>query len=106
MKKMRKRLGRAYKNRVFVIAALASLYILALSGLALAQVAVTRHYRFNDLVSAYRGADERGPLQAEIILEVENTDAASLGRPLPGAMPPGWIMLRESAKPRRGSSGP
>ncbi len=49
-------------------------------------VAVTRHYRFDELVSAYRGADQLGPVQAAIVLEVENTKAAGLGRPLPGGI--------------------
>jgi hypothetical protein len=56
-------------------------------------VAVTRRYRFTELVNAYRGVEELGPVQARIVLEVENTEAAGLGRPLPG----GTLRVYEAA---------
>jgi len=49
-------------------------------------VAVARRYRFEELIAAHEGADEIGPVQAAIVLEVENTAAAGLGRPLPGGV--------------------
>ncbi len=56
-------------------------------------VTATRRYRFTELINAHQGAGEIGPVQAAIVLEVENTEAAGLGRPLPG----GTIRVYEAA---------
>ncbi len=56
-------------------------------------VAAVRRYRFEDLVNVHEGAEEIGPVQAAIVLEVENSEAAGLGRPLPG----GTVRVYEAA---------
>ncbi len=56
-------------------------------------VAAARRYRFSELVSAYQGVDEVSPIQAAVVVEIENAEAAGLGRPLPG----GTVRVYEAA---------
>ena len=49
-------------------------------------VPATRVYRFDNLVNAYNASEEIGPVQADIVLEVENDKAGNLGRPLPAGV--------------------
>jgi hypothetical protein len=49
-------------------------------------VPATRVYRFENLVNAYNASEEIGPVQAAIVLEVENDKAGNLGRPLPAGV--------------------
>ena len=49
-------------------------------------VAATRRVEFAELISAYPGNDDIGPLQAAMVLELENTAENGLGRPLPGGI--------------------
>jgi len=51
--------------------------------LAAASLPVIKEYRFEDLVSAYGGAEEIGPIKAAVILEFANEEAEGLGVPLP-----------------------
>jgi hypothetical protein len=46
-------------------------------------VAVTREYRFEELLVGLPGREEVGPVSAAIILELENDPALGLGAPLP-----------------------
>ena len=46
-------------------------------------VKVQRSYRFENAVQASRAIEEIGPLNADIVLELENSEDAGLGRPLP-----------------------
>lgn len=46
-------------------------------------VPVQRIYRFDELVQPYPGAEEIGPLNAQIVLGFENDAAKGLGQPLP-----------------------
>lgn len=58
-----------------------------------AGVAVERRYRFEELVNAFEGTDEIGPVNAAIVLEAQNTKESGLGRPLPG----GTVRVYEAA---------
>ena len=49
-------------------------------------VAVARRYRFTELINVFPGADETGPLQAQVRLAFENEAENGLGRPLPGGI--------------------
>ena len=51
--------------------------------LAAASLPVTKEYRFEELISAYGGAEEIGPVKAAVILEFANEASEGLGRPLP-----------------------
>ncbi len=44
---------------------------------------VVKEYRFEELVNAFGGAEEIGPVKAQVRLEIENREAAGLGRALP-----------------------
>jgi len=46
-------------------------------------VKVMREYRFEGLVNARRGVEEIGPVNAAIVLELENDPDLGLGAPLP-----------------------
>ena len=46
-------------------------------------VPVTKEYRFEELINAFGGAEEMGPVKARIQLEIENDEESGLGRPLP-----------------------
>lgn len=48
-----------------------------------ARIPVTKEYRFEELVAAYGGAEEIGPVKAAVILEFANEEADGLGVPLP-----------------------
>lgn len=58
-----------------------------------AEVTVARRYEFVELVNPFPGADEIGPIQASILLELENAKGAGLGRPLPA----GTVRVYEAA---------
>ncbi len=47
-------------------------------------VPVTKRYRLEGLVQVGRGPEEAGPLNPEIIIEIENSKEAGLGLALPG----------------------
>lgn len=49
-------------------------------------VRVTREYRFEGLVSGHPGLEEIGPLNAALVLELENTTDLGLGAPLPAGI--------------------
>ncbi len=49
-------------------------------------VKVKRIYRFENAVQASRAIEEIGPLNADIVLEMENSKAAGLGKPLPAGV--------------------
>jgi hypothetical protein len=49
-------------------------------------VPASRIYRFDNLVNAFNASEEIGPVQAAIMLEVENEKAGNLGRALPGGV--------------------
>lgn len=55
--------------------------------------AVRKSYRFESLVNAMPGADEIGPLNAAVTLEMENTADSGLGQPLPA----GTVRVYEAA---------
>jgi len=61
--------------------------------LAAHSVAARKTYRFDSLVSAQPGADEIGPLNATVALEMANTAADGLGQPLPA----GTVRIYEAA---------
>jgi len=54
--------------------------------LAARGVTAAREYRFTGLVGGQPGPEKSGPVNAEIRLTLENTEAAGLGRPLPGGV--------------------
>jgi len=56
-------------------------------------VAVRKTYRFDSLVNAQPGADEIGPLNATVTLEMENKADSGLGQPLPA----GTVRVYEAA---------
>ena len=56
-------------------------------------VAVRKTYRFDSLVNAQRGADEIGPLNATVTLEMDNKTDDGLGQPLPA----GTVRVYEAA---------
>jgi hypothetical protein len=49
-------------------------------------VRVVREYRFEGLVAAHPGQEEIGPLNAALVLELENTADLGLGAPLPAGI--------------------
>ncbi|TQV83262.1 DUF4139 domain-containing protein [Denitrobaculum tricleocarpae] len=49
-------------------------------------VAVAKSYRFDGLASAHGGANEIGPVNASITLEIENGEETGLGLPLPAGV--------------------
>jgi len=57
------------------------------------RVAVRKTYRFERLVNAQPGADEIGPLNATVALEMENKADSGLGNPLPA----GTVRVYEAA---------
>jgi hypothetical protein len=61
--------------------------------LAARSIAVRKAYRFDSLVSAQPGADEIGPLNATVALEMGNTADDGLGKPLPA----GTVRVYEAA---------
>ncbi len=54
--------------------------------LAVAEVPVTKQYRFEALINGFGGAEEIGPVKAQVRLEFENDEASGLGRPLPAGV--------------------
>lgn len=57
-----------------------------ISLLAADSVAVKKVYRFDGLASAHGGANEIGPVNAAITLELENDEETGLGQPLPSGI--------------------
>ena len=57
-----------------------------ISLLAADNVAVTKSYRFDGLAHAHGGANEIGPVNATISLEIENGEETGLGLPLPAGV--------------------
>ncbi len=49
-------------------------------------VAVTREYRFANLTGLNGGNEDFGPVSADIVLELANSEALGLGAPLPGGV--------------------
>lgn len=62
--------------------------------LAADSVAVKKVYRFDGLASAHGGANEIGPVNAAITLEIENGEETGLGQPLPA----GIVRVYQSAQ--------
>lgn len=62
--------------------------------LAADSVAVKKVYRFDGLASAHGGANEIGPVNAAITLEIENGEETGLGQPLPS----GIVRVYQSAQ--------
>jgi hypothetical protein len=60
---------------------------------------VAKEYRFEELVSAYGGAEQIGPVKAAVVLEFETEGA--LGKPLPA----GVLRVYQDAPPDSGGSG-
>ena len=54
--------------------------------LAVTGVPVTKEYRFEELINAFGGAEEIGPVKARVQLELENEEESGLGRPLPAGV--------------------
>jgi hypothetical protein len=49
-------------------------------------VAVSKEFRFEALVNVQGGAEEIGPLQADVVLQFENVADGGPGKPLPGGV--------------------
>ncbi len=49
-------------------------------------VAVSKEFRFEALVNVQGGAEEIGPLQADVVLQFENLAGVGPGKPLPGGV--------------------
>lgn len=49
-------------------------------------VAVEKEYRFENLIAAYGGAEEIGPVKARVVLTFDNEEDSGLGRALPAGV--------------------
>ena len=73
-----------------------------------ADVKVKREYRFENLVQAYPGSDEIGPVNASLQLRLNNDEENGLGSAATSRHPPG-LSKRRARRPvfyRRGLGGP